>query len=84
MQLVRRTALLALASIELAVLLAVLIKPAYAYVDPGSGLLAVQMGGSMLAGALFILRSRIRRILRLGSNHETIAAEKDDKADTAQ
>lgn len=84
MQLVRRSALVALASIELAVLLAVLIKPAYAYVDPGSGLLAMQMGGSMLAGALFVLRSRIRRILRLGSNEETIAAENKEQAEATK
>jgi hypothetical protein len=41
-------------------------KPAYGYVDPGSGLLAVQVGGSMLAGALFILRSKIRKLFRMG------------------
>ena len=36
-QIVRRTTLLALASVELVVLLAALTKPAYGYVDPGSG-----------------------------------------------
>lgn len=40
-------------------------KPAYGYVDPGSGLLAVQVGGSMLAGGLFILRTKIRKLLRM-------------------
>ena len=65
MHLVRRTALAAFASIELVVLLAALTKPAYGYVDPGSGLLAVQVGGSMLAGGLFILRSKLRRLFGL-------------------
>ncbi|HEX3661313.1 MAG TPA: hypothetical protein VHU89_07765 [Acidobacteriaceae bacterium] len=61
----RRTALAAFALFELVVLLAALTKPAYGYVDPGSGLLAIQVGGSMLAGGLFILRSKIRKLLRM-------------------
>ena len=40
-------------------------KPANAYVDPGSGLLFLQIGGSMLAGALFVLRAKIRKLFRL-------------------
>jgi hypothetical protein len=44
-------------------LLACVARPAYAYVDPGTGLLAVQVGGSMLAGALFVLRSKVRKLL---------------------
>ena len=76
MHIVRRTALVALASVELVVLLAALTKPAYGYVDPGSGLLAVQVGGSMLAGGLFILRSKIRRLFRMNSTEERIEAEK--------
>jgi hypothetical protein len=72
---VRRTALVAFASVELLVLLAALTKPAYGYVDPGSGLLAVQVGGSMLAGGLFILRTKIRRLFRLTSTDEKIESE---------
>ena len=64
---VRRAALAALASIELLVLLAALSKPAWGYVDPGSGLLAVQIGGSMLAGGLFILRSKVRKLFGLST-----------------
>lgn len=75
MQIVRRTALVALASVELVVLLAALAKPAYGYVDPGSGLLAIQVGGSMLAGGLFILRSKIWRLFRMSSPEERIEAE---------
>ena len=37
-------------------------KPAHAYVDPGSGLLIFQVLGSMVAGAAYFLRYRIRRI----------------------
>ncbi len=34
--------------------------PAHAYVDPGSGLLALQIIGSTLAGATFLIRKWIR------------------------
>lgn len=37
-------------------------RPAYAYVDPGSGLLLVQMLGSTLAGMMFLLRKRVRQL----------------------
>lgn len=73
---VRRTTLAALATIELAVLLAALTQPAYGYVDPGSGLLAVQIGGSMLAGGLFIVRSKLRRLFGL-----TKVSEKNETED---
>ncbi len=39
-------------------------KPAYAYVDPGSGLLAVQIISTTFAGTLFMLRKRINGYLR--------------------
>jgi hypothetical protein len=74
-QMVRRSILFSLASLELALLLAVLTKPAYGYVDPGSGLLAVQVGGSMLAGGLFFLRSKIRRLFRIASPEQKAEAE---------
>jgi hypothetical protein len=44
-------------------------KPAYAYADPGSGLLFLQVAGSMAAGALFIVRSKLRKFFRFGKNH---------------
>ena len=84
MHIVRRTALVAFASVELVVLLAALTKPAYGYVDPGSGLLAVQVGGSMLAGGLFILRSKIRRFFRLNSTDEKIEAEKSIQPEASE
>jgi len=66
-QIFRRSTLILLASVELLVLLAAFSKPAWGYVDPGSGLLAVQVGGSMLAGGLFILRTKIRKLLGLST-----------------
>lgn len=81
---VRRTALVALASVELLVLLTALTKPAYGYVDPGSGLLAVQLGGSMLAGGLFVLRSKIRRLFRLTPTDQKIEAEKSAAPESSE
>jgi hypothetical protein len=65
-----RIALAGFAVFEFLVLLAAFTKPAYGYVDPGSGLLAVQVGGSMLAGGLFILRTKIRKLLRMSPKTE--------------
>jgi hypothetical protein len=42
-------------------------QPAYAYVDPGSGLLAVQIIGSTFAGLIFLIRGRLRRLF--GTRH---------------
>lgn len=75
-----RVALRVFAVLEMAVLLAALARPAYGYVDPGSGLLAVQVGGSMLAGALFILRTKIRKLFRMGSPEVKAEPEKDHQA----
>jgi hypothetical protein len=57
--------LIALAVVlQVIVFSAAAVKPAHAYVDPGSGLLAFQIGGSMLAGALFFVRAKIRKLFR--------------------
>jgi hypothetical protein len=53
-------------------------KPAHAYVDPGSGLLFLQVGGSMLAGSLFVLRAKIRKLLGLSNPTETADHVKDN------
>lgn len=45
-------------------LLAAAERPAHAYVDPGSGLLFIQAAGSTLAGIGFLLRRRLREIIR--------------------
>jgi hypothetical protein len=43
-------------------------RPAYAYADPGSGLLLIQIASSMMAGALFMVRSKLRRVFRFGKD----------------
>jgi hypothetical protein len=40
---------------------------ASAYVDPGSGLLLLQMLGASVAGGLFFLRQRLRKLFRSGA-----------------
>jgi hypothetical protein len=50
-------------------------KEAYGYVDPGSGLLVFQVAGSMVAGAIFCLRNRIRKLLKLTSEEEQLHPE---------
>ena len=50
---------MALAVLCLALFLAASAKPAYAYADPGSGLMAIQILGSTLAGFLFLARRRV-------------------------
>jgi hypothetical protein len=64
-----RTLLVLLAIAQIITLAAAFQKPAYAYADPGSGLLFLQVAGSMLAGGLFIVRSKLRKLFRLGKNH---------------
>jgi hypothetical protein len=61
----RRSALFLFGALQLLVFLAATVKPAHAYVDPGSGLLFFQIGGSMLAGALFVMRTKVRKLLGL-------------------
>ena len=61
-----RVVLALLAIAQVAALAVAFQKPAYAYADPGSGLLFVQVAGSMLAGALFMVRSKLRKIFHLG------------------
>lgn len=49
---------------QFAALLVMLERPAHAYVDPGSGLLAFQMVGASTAGALFFLRRKLRQLFK--------------------
>lgn len=84
MPIARRPALVFFAILELAVLLAAFAKPAYGYVDPGSGLLAVQIGGSMLAGALFVVRSKLRRLFGLAPAAEKARAEENAPTETGE
>ncbi len=68
---------------QVLVFLAAAAKPANAYVDPGSGLLFLQVGGSMLAGAMFVLRAKIRKLFRMGPPAETVDQAKNKAADEA-
>lgn len=63
-----RTLLILLAGAQFITLAIAFQKPAYAYADPGSGLLFLQVAGSMAAGALFIVRSKLRKLFHLGKN----------------
>lgn len=69
----KRSVLFLLGLLQIVVFLVAVARPAHAYVDPGSGLLAFQVGGSMLAGALFVLRTKIRKFFGRGSSAKTEA-----------
>ncbi|MFT4111164.1 MAG: hypothetical protein QM649_00235 [Silvibacterium sp.] len=62
----RRFFYTALGALQIFLLLAAMAKPAHAYVDPGSGQLFLQVGSSMLAGAVFMFRSKVKKLLRIG------------------
>ena len=48
----KRSVLFLLGLLQIVAFLVAAAKPAHAYVDPGSGLLALQVGGSMMQGPL--------------------------------
>lgn len=52
---------------QICLLLIAFARPAYAYADPGTGLLMVQIGGSMLAGACLFIRHKLRRLFGVRS-----------------
>jgi hypothetical protein len=60
----------------LAVLCA-LAQPARAYVDPGSGLLAVQIISTTFAGMIFMLRRRVQAFFRSMTIHFGSKSGKD-------
>jgi len=53
-----------LTAFQLLVVLCVFVQPAYAYVDPGSGLLAFQIISTTFAGMVFMLRRRLQALLQ--------------------
>jgi hypothetical protein len=65
-----RTVFILLAAAQFLALVSAFEKPAYAYADPGSGLLFLQVAGSMLAGGLFVVRSKLRKLFRFGRGAE--------------
>jgi hypothetical protein len=55
-------------------------RPAKAYVDPGSGLLTLQMLGASLAGGIFLIRQKIKSYARkLGTKPGDTADRIDDR-----
>jgi hypothetical protein len=74
----KRSLLYTLGLFQILFFLAASVKPALAYVDPGSGLLFFQVGGSMLAGALFVLRAKVRKLFTRGSAPEPNTDLKQD------
>lgn len=67
---------LALLVVQILAVLCALTQPAYAYIDPGSGLLAVQIVSSTFAGIIFMLRRRLRLLVREVSGRFGSKAEK--------
>lgn len=43
-------------------------RPAYAYIDPGSGILACQAISAFFAGLIFYFRRGVRNLIRLSHN----------------
>lgn len=77
--------LLDIASIGLMVIGAALLfeRPAYAYADPGTGLLAIQAVGSALVASGWYLRKKIYSLLHRGAeagqHADEISATKEDE-----
>jgi hypothetical protein len=61
-------------------ILCLLERPAYAYVDPGSGLFAFQSFIAFVTGGLFYLRQKIKRLFRsrLTTESDSQALPKSD------
>ena len=54
-------------------------RPAYAYADPGSGLLAIQAAGSALVAIGWYLRGKIHRLFYKGSSSSSAPIESPAK-----
>jgi hypothetical protein len=59
---VLRFVLVLLGAVQVLALLIASERRAQAYVDPGSGFVFLQVAGSMVAGSVYYLRHRIKRI----------------------
>lgn len=62
MRLLFRTLFVVLGIAQVLLLVIAAQRPAYAYTDPGSGLLFIQVASSMAAGALFMVRAKLRKL----------------------
>lgn len=67
--------------VQVILFLTATVKPANAYADPGTGLLFLQVGGSMLAGTMFVLRAKLRKLFR--SDNRRKAVENTSRHDGA-
>ena len=54
----------ALMVIQMLAVLCALAQPAYAYVDPGGGILSLQIISSTCVGMIFLIRRRLRGFLK--------------------
>jgi len=57
------TLVLSLTVIEVLAVLCVFTQPAYAYIDPGSGLFALQTISTTILGIVFLIRRKVRRLI---------------------
>jgi len=55
-------------------------RRAYAYVDPGSGLLLLQAAGAIFTGALFTIRKKIKSLFTRNRPAESPAVSPKTKA----
>ncbi len=82
----KRLISVSLAMFSCACLLLATERRAMAYIDPGSGLLALQSLGSMAAAAGFFLRRRIMGLFKkkpLASAEPPVTARKEDSRNAA-
>jgi len=68
-----------LTAFSILVMLCALAQPAYAYVDPGSGLFAFQLMSTTIAGMIFMLRKRLHKLFRSLTLHSAPKSEKAAK-----
>jgi hypothetical protein len=58
----RAALILSLNVIQVLAVLSALTQPAYAYIDPGSGLFALQTISTTVAGVVFLIRKKLRHL----------------------
>ncbi len=75
---------LLLSGMQIMALLVAFERPALAYVDPGSGFVFLQVAGSMVAGAAYYLRHRLKRLLGAMRPSGRIDSSADGSAEVAE
>ena len=73
-----------LGAVQIAALLVAFERPARAYVDPGSGFVFLQVAGSMLAGAVYYMRHRLKRIFNAMRGSSQISSPADSGTEVAE